>query len=260
MNIIDLFKLPEAQSIQDIDDPQTHFIHKQIIQQKHFLKKIYINWYKEFEKTAKTVPKGHLVELGSGGGFLKEILPEVITSDLVLDPDINLTFSVTKMPFDDNSVSAMFLLNVLHHVKDPVAFFLEANRCLVNHGKLLMIEPYVSLWGEFIWKNFHHEPCEITSDWEIKNKGRLTGANSALPWIIFVRDRHIFEQEFPSLKITKVMPHTPFLYLISGGLSFRQLAPSCSYSLFKMIENFFSPLNSYLGMFVTIELEKMIVI
>lgn len=57
-------------------------------------------------------------------------------------------------------------------------------------------------------------------------RGALSGANVAIIWIIFERDRYLFEQEFPESQIFDISLHTPLSYLLSGGLSVRQLAPS----------------------------------
>ena len=78
----------------------------------------------------------------------------------------------------------------------------------------------------------------------------------AIPYIIFQRDIQQFRKEFPDLKIRSIRFHTPFKYLISGGLSFRQLLPPLTYPLVDFLEWLLTPLNRYLGMFMTIELEK----
>jgi hypothetical protein len=44
--------------------------------------------------------------------------------------------------------------------------------------------------------------------------------------------------------------------LISGGLSIKQLLPSFTYNLIEGLEFMLTPLNSFLGMFKTVELEK----
>ncbi len=77
-----------------------------------------------------------------------------------------------------------------------------------------------------------------------------------MPWIVFVRDRPRFERSFPSLRLARLTRHTPFLYLASGGLSLRQLAPSWSYASLKGLETLLTPGNGLLAMFMTIELEK----
>ena len=77
-----------------------------------------------------------------------------------------------------------------------------------------------------------------------------------IPWIIFFRDRKLFEKEYPGLKIVKLKPHTPFRYLLSGGFSYRQLLPSFTYKWMANLELLLSPFNKFIGMFYTIELAK----
>eukprot|EP01036_Dinobryon_divergens_P048614 gene48614-65203_t len=141
------------------------------------------------------------------------------------------------MPFETGSVAGIFMIDVLHHIPQPALFLKEAERVLAKGGKILMTEPANSAWGRFIYRNFHHEPFEPKGGWEIPATGPLSGANGALPWIIFERDRQKFEAEFPHLKIESIRYHTPLRYLLSGGVSKRQLAPNVSYGLIKGIEN-----------------------
>ena len=88
------------------------------------------------------------------------------------------------------------------------------------------------------------------------NTGPLSNGNGAIPWIIFSRDRDVFESEFSSLKVVSIRNHTPLRYLLSGGLTLRQLAPSFTYPAVKAVEYLLSPMNNLLGMFQTIELQK----
>jgi len=256
MKIMDLFQQPETKCIKDLDDPATTLLHAKIIRKKPFLRKLYIDFYRQFEKVAYDYPKQVLVELGSGGGFIKEIIPNVITSDIVELPNVDKVFSVFDMPFDQASVDAFFMFDVLHHIAVPRAFFREALRCLKAGGRIVMIEPANTWWSRFIYKSFHHELFDTQAKWERQEPGRLSHGNGALAWIIFSRDRKIFEQEFPSLKIVSMRNHTPLRYLLSGGLSLRQLVPSFTYPAIKAVEYLLSPMNNFLGMFQTIELEK----
>ncbi len=48
----------------------------------------------------------------------------------------------------------------------------------------------------------------------------------------------------------------PFRYLVSGGVSLRQLMPDWSYPLWKGLEELLSPINPLLSMFVFIQLER----
>jgi hypothetical protein len=119
-----------------------------------------------------------------------------------------------------------------------------------------MIEPAATAWAGFIYKNFHHEPFDTKSSWHFDSTGPLSNANGAIPWIIFTRDREIFEKEFPSLKVRSMRNHSPFSYLVSGGFTLRQLVPSFLFPVVRFIEFVLSPLNNVLGMFQTIELQK----
>ena len=283
MKIIEWLKLPEITGIENLDDPAITLLHAEIIQKKPFLKKIYIDFYEQFKKSISNSEEKTLVELGSGGGFIKEVISNMITSDVLEFPNVDKVLSVLDMPFEEASVDAFFMFDVLHHIADPRAFFKEALRCLKVGGKVVMIEPANTLWSRFIYKNFHHEAfdtqapewgCRGQAIWELgprqswlgqaktgkagtlQKSGRLSGANGALAWIIFWRDRKIFESEFPALRIIRTHNHTPLRYLLSGGLTLRQLVPSFSYPAVKAIEHTLSPINDLLGMFQTIKLEK----
>ena len=256
MKIIEWLKLPETRCIKDLDNPATTLLHAKIVQKKLFLRKLYVDFYKQFRKAVSEPEKKVLVELGSGGGFIKEVIGNVITSDVLELPNVDKVFSAFNMPFEQASVDAFFMFDVLHHITDPRAFFKEALRCLKVSGKIVMIEPANTLWSRFIYKNFHHELFDTRAKWGLEEIGPLSHGNSAIPWIIFSRDRKIFEKEFPSLKIVGMCNHTPLRYLLSGGLTLRQLVPSFTYPVIKAIEYPLSPINDWLGMFQTIELEK----
>lgn len=238
--------------------------HRKIIREKKFLKRIYAGFYKQLKPAG--IPKGPIVELGSGAGFIKtaflqappvkKVISKTITSDVIPGPGIDRVFPAEKIPFKDKSVSAFVMLDVFHHIKDPERALRQMQRCLKAGGKIIMIEPYNSLWGGFIYRHLHYEHFDPKAGWKVKGSNRMSDSNTALPWIIFVRDRKILEKRFPNLKILKVKPHTPFLYLLSGGLTKPQLLPTFTYPAVEFFEKLISPLNPLIGMFATIELQK----
>ena len=205
---------------------------------------------------SRDLPNGKTVELGSGGGFFKEIFPEALTSDISDFPWTDMTFSGLDMPFQNQEVAAIFMLDTFHHFPRPEEFLREASRILVPGGKIIMIEPANSTWGRFIYRRFHHEPFEPTSTWTFPETGPLAGANGALPWIIFDRDRQKFEEKFPELRIEKISHHTPFRYLLSGGVSLRSLAPAFSFGVFTTLDRVASWLSPQISMFQTIVIRK----
>ena len=257
MSILRFLQLPYMSRMKDLDDPQITILRRGIIQENVFLKNLYTDFYSTFKRSLKHIPKRRkLVELGGGGGFIKKIIPDVITSDVIKLPDVDLHFSATDMPFKNESIDRFFMLNVIHHIHDTRLFFKEIDRCLKRGGMLIAIEPANTLWSRFIYQNFHYEEFNPQGDWTLKSQKALSDANGALPWIIFVRDRKKFQKLFPRLTIRNIIPHTPIQYLVSGGVSYRQLLPSWTYPFVKGIEDLATPLSRYIGMFYTIEIEK----
>jgi SAM-dependent methyltransferase len=208
-------------------------------------------------KEAEGLPEGKIVEIGSGGGFLKELNPNIITSDILPFPHCDLTFSGEEMPFNDNELSAILMIDVLHHIPDSISFFREAQRVLKPGGKIIMIEPANTNFSRFIFQKFHHENFDPDSaSWSFPTSGPLSGANGALPWIIFTRDYDKFKGQFFSFSKEKIKHHTPFAYLISGGLTFKSPLPGWLFRPFRWLEALLSPFNNYLAMFQTIVVVK----
>ncbi|MBD2315411.1 methyltransferase domain-containing protein [Phormidium tenue] len=255
--LVRTLKLPENQQIKSLDDSENIYILRKIIQRKVFLRNIYLSFYRKFLNILSTIKVvGEVIELGSGAGFIKRKIPYVITSDVIAYEGVDKVFSALDIPLADSSASAFLMIDVLHHIKDSRLFFQEMQRCLKVGGKVVMIEPANTIWSRFIYTRFHHEPFDVNGGWGFEEGGPLSGANMAIPYIIFQRDLKQFTYEYPNLKISSISFHTPFRYLISGGLSFRQLLPSFTYPLVAFFEFILTPLNRFLGMFMTIELEK----
>lgn len=120
-----------------------------------------------------------------------------------------------------------------------------------------MIEPWVSTWSRPIYTHLHHEPFVPDSkDWTFPSSGPLSGANGALPWIIFQRDQREFEAEFRGLEIQTVRPFMPFRYLVSGGVSMRQLMPEATFPLWRKLESWLHPWPNHWSMFALIHLTR----
>jgi SAM-dependent methyltransferase len=251
-------RLPEAESI-DIDSPAAILVHRSIILRKPFLRRLYQDWYAVFQKQARELGgvSGELLEIGSGGGFLKDVMPSVITSDVDKFPTVDRMMRADALGFDRGGLKGIFLLNVLHHIPEPQAFFKEAERCLARGGRVVMIEPFNSALSRWIYRTFHHEAFEQTvKSWDTPAGGRLSASNQAIPWIIFWRDRERFERLYPTLKIVEREAHTSILYLISGGLSMRALLPSFLYPVARALDRLLSRFPALFPMFQTVVLER----
>ncbi len=240
----------------DLDDPLTSSIRRQVILENKFLLQVYQEWY-EYLKNSIVGKDGELLELGSGGGFLGEYFPDLLSSEVFFLPGSDIALDGQYLPFADQSLEAILMTNVLHHIPDNRLFFAEATRCIKKGGCISMIEPWNTPWSKVIYNVLHHEPFEPKAvEWKLPSRGPLTTANDALPWIIFCRDRAQFESEYPEWSIKETRLLMPFRYLVSGGVSLRQLMPDWSYPLWKGLEELLSPINHLLSMFVFIQLER----
>ena len=239
-----------------LDDPRTTERRRDIIRANTFLQQVYDEWYRLI---ANSIPPGtgRVLELGSGAGFLSRYIPSLITSEIFPCPFVQLVLDARKLPFSAASLKAIVMVDVLHHIPDARAFLSEANRCLRSGGRIVMIEPWVSTWSRPIYTHLHHEPFHPgAKDWSFPDTGPLSGANVALPWIIFQRDRREFDSAFPEFAIREVRPFLPFRYLVSGGVSMRQLMPAATFGLWRRIEAWMSRWPHRWSMFAFIHLER----
>ncbi|WP_045215347.1 methyltransferase domain-containing protein [Desulfonatronovibrio magnus] len=254
--ILSFLKDPRLQEI-EVDDPLYHEYCKEILFSKPYLKAVYTRWY-EIILSQMINKNGIVLELGSGCGFFEEFFPDIILSDIMPVKNSSLSCDACKLPFKCNSIDSITMVNVFHHIPDVFVFLKQAVKCLRQHGQIIMVEPWVSPFSRVIYSSIHHEPFDPGSKtWEISKGGPLSGANQALPWIVFQRDRKKFESFFPELAIHKIIPELNFRYLLSGGLSFRCFFPfwtsSVFYALEKKVEKF---LVQKLSLFACIVLQK----
>jgi SAM-dependent methyltransferase len=240
----------------EIDDPRTTQLRRRIIREKRFLRQIYQEWYAAI---ATALPEGDkpVLELGSGAGFLSDFIPDLITSELFHCPEISAVLDGQMLPFADNTLRAVVMTNVLHHLPQARRFFTEATRCVQTGGVIVMVEPWLTPWSRLVYTRLHHEPFQPeVAGWEFPTSGPLSGANGALPWILFERDRARFGQEFPRLHIQSICLMMPFRYLVSGGVSLRCLVPAWTFGLWRALERVLQPWMSIWAMFARIVLVK----
>lgn len=237
----------------DLDDPQTTLARRELIRRKPFLRKIYLEWYGLL--TASLGPAaGPILEIGSGGGFLAEAIPGLFSSDIMPLPHVDAALDGCRLPFKAGSLAAILMVNVFHHLPRPADFLAEAERCLAPGGRICMIEPWVSAWSRLVYSRLHYEPFDPERlSWETPQGGPLSGGDNALPWIVFQRDRNLFEERFPGLALALPAPMFPVAYVLSGGVSHGASMPGFSYRAVRALEKMLGGLGA---MFAHIVLEK----
>ena len=136
----------------DIDDPHLTVIRHRLLQQKKYLYRLYQDWYTLIKENLGNL-NSTIIELGSGGGFLEKIIPQVIKTDIFFHPFIHLAMDGLMLPFAQNSLEALVLLDVFHHMPNVKEFLDEADRTLKIGGRIIMIEPWVSKWSQKAYSN-----------------------------------------------------------------------------------------------------------
>jgi len=229
----------------------------QTIRNKPFLTRLYADFYEEIRLAMPVGVQGPVVELGAGAGFFRNHLPQLITGDVLPSRFIDVCFDARNLPFKTDSLKGIVMLNVFHHIPSAGVFLSDAQRCLKHGGVVVMIEPWITVWSHLIYKLLHHEATDTSQrGWDFESSGPLSGANQALPWIVFQRDRILFQRHFSHFRIEAVRPHTPLRYLASGGLSHKATAPLSWYAPLVRMETLAQPLRRGFSMFATIILRR----
>jgi SAM-dependent methyltransferase len=207
------------------------------------LRASYARWYGMIRKALPARSLGDWVEVGSGPGLAAEFIPEMVLTDIVQAPWHARRAAAEALPFGDGEVGALVLFDVLHHVAAPTDFFSEAVRVLRPGGRILLVEPYISLVSRLIYGVFHPELVDMSVD--PLAPARAGGvekdpfhSNQALPTLIFCRSHaRRFAAMFPQLRVTHVERFAGLAYPATGGLSRRPLLPMPLWRALFAIEN-----------------------
>jgi SAM-dependent methyltransferase len=192
---------------------------------------------------------GVSVEVGGGPGFFKQLLPSVISTDLVSCPWLDVVADAQALPFQTSSVTNVFGLDVLHHLAAPMKFLKEAERVLIPGGRLVLVEPWITPFSYLIYNYFHHEECDFSArpweanDGEIPQTKKALDGNPALPYLMFrTRNRQKTLAELPGFSRVATEPFCLFAYLLSFGFKATNLLPESLYPAVSALERHTLPL------------------
>ena len=224
--------------------------HREIWKKKKILREIYEEWYEMIISDLSKV-EGPTVELGAGSGNFKEYFPRAISADIEKHEWLDMTFDAHEMPFEDSSVANIVMIDVLHHLADPVRFLHEASRVLKIGGRLIMLEPFPSPFSKIVYKLFHPEPFIYDIDYfseQKVNEKHPWDSNQAIPYLIFYRHLDKFQKMFgKSFNIIKKEKMTFLLYPASGGFENASMIPEKLIPLIKKFEKSLLQLKTMLA-------------
>jgi SAM-dependent methyltransferase len=234
--------------------------HREIWGKKKIIRDIYTGWYKQILKDLHP-GKGRTFELGAGSGNFKEFKPEVAAADIEFCPWLDITFDAHAIPLKKNTAGNIVMIDVLHHLDDPVGFFHEAAQTLEAGGRMVLIEPFPTPFSLFIYKRFHPEPFFMDIDYFKKTSSSFKKdpweANQAAAYLLFFKHRKTFLNHFrDEFILVKRKRMSCILYPASGGFENKAMIPDALIPLFKLLEILLVPFRRLLAFRCYIVLEK----
>jgi SAM-dependent methyltransferase len=247
--IINLLRDPSIENM-EVDGTERLVIHGKMLARKPMLREVFANFHHIFNRLDEQFlsAQGLKIELGAGVAPIRDSYPDVLATDVVYGAHLDQVLDAEKMDLPDNSVRTIYGQNCFHHFPHPDKFFSELDRVLAPGGGAILLEPYYGPFATFLFKRlFKTEGFDKQfPSWETPAAGPMNGANQALSYIVFVRDKADFERKHPTLKIVKQKLCGNYMkYLLSGGLNFRQLLPNWMSPLVGCMQFLFAPLNRW---------------
>jgi SAM-dependent methyltransferase len=211
--------------------------------QKPALRAVYGEFYKLIRKNLSGLADGKMIELGSGIGSIKDVIPECITTDMFPTPWNERVENAYSLSFPDASVSDIILVDVFHHLEFPGSALEEFYRVLRPGGKVLLFEPCLSLLGLFVYGMIHHEPINIMKQitWKAPTSEPLDSpgfyaAQGNATRIFLGRN---YRKELNLWHQIRIIRLSALSYLASGGYRKPQLLPDRVLPFVKIFEGFF---------------------
>ena len=127
-------------------------------EKKALLRAIYQRFYHLIREQLATNTCAETVELGSGIGAIKAVIPECVTTDIFPNPWLDRVENAYALNFADESIGNLILFDVFHHLEFPGTALAEFARVLRPGGRVVIFEPGLGVLGRFVYNTFHHEP------------------------------------------------------------------------------------------------------
>jgi hypothetical protein len=207
---------------------------------KPLLRIVYGDLYRLAAEQLSNLPNSKIVELGSGIGNIRDVIPNCIRTELFPMPWIDQVENAYKLSFENESVSDLILTDVFHHLKYPGTALNEFQRVLCKGGRVIMLEPAMSGLGLIVYGLLHQEPIAVTKKikwlapegWSPEKIDYYAAQGNATR--IFVG--RSFTQKLTDWKKIKTIRLSAISYVASGGYSKPQLYPTSMLPLLKRLE------------------------
>ena len=199
---------------------------ERVWQKKPSLRAIYASYFRTV--FSHCVP-GKTLEIGAGSGGLKNCGYEVISTDLVSMPGVDVVSDAQSLPFTSGSFENIVAIDAFHHIERPVRFLREAGRVLGPNGRLVMLEPGITPVSQWFYHKFHPEPvnmsADVLADGPVDRGRDPFDANQAFATLLVTRFEEKLEATVPGMRILDYQWLGSLAYPLSGGFQDWSLIP-----------------------------------
>ncbi len=163
-------------------------------------------------------------------------------------------------PRSSGSLANIVLFDTLHHLENVRYLFDEALRVLQPGGRVIIMDPYISVCSWPVYHFLHPEPADFDHDPLVLSPmppGRKRfDANQAISTILFERSNRRFHELYPNLKKLRQRRLAFLAYPLSGGFEHPSLMPTWMIRPVLAFERLLNMLNRYLAFRILVVLEK----
>lgn len=194
---------------------------------KPVLRAVYSDIYRRMIE--RTVP-GPILEIGGGSGNFKTHAPRTISTDIIFAPWLDAVCDAQRLPFAAGSFANVVMMDVLHHIENPVPALREIARVLRSGGRFIMCEPAITPLSGVFYRLFHQEPVDMSAN--PLRAGPITAdrdpfdSNQAIPTLLVKRYRNELARAVPDLSLSGVDWFSFAAYPLSGGFKTWSLLPA----------------------------------
>lgn len=207
---------------------------------KPVLRRAYREFHERIAAHIEPSLTGKIVELGSGIGNIRDVIPGCIRTDLFANPWIDQVENAYALSFKDGACSHLILFDVFHHLRHPRSALQECRRVLQARGRAIVFEPYVSVAGRVVYGPLHHEPIGFGDP--IAPDAPSTFAPDRDPYYAAQGNatRVFWKGEYPEIldgwDVIARERIGAWPYALTGGYSKPQLYPSAFYGVMTAVD------------------------
>ena len=116
-----------------------------------------------FQQILDNCVAGPILEIGGGFGCFKEYNDDIVSTDIVQMPNLDIVCDAHCLPFIPESFLNVVAIDVLHHVERPIRFLHQVVDVLPVGGRLIVVEPAITPLSRCIYA-LHEESVDMTVD------------------------------------------------------------------------------------------------